>query len=174
MALTLILMKCFTNWFTSTSRTTSQSAWTLTSLHWEPADPQDAISTVLYSVSTHLQENSTSITSLFANLSSAFNAISPFKLMGELSIFGLSATLDIVLRHKQWLECVEREKVYRQQPSAQQHLNFKRNLTKEGHGQDVNTSYIHRAFILCCAVWSTKELKEQWSNIREKKTPFLS
>ncbi len=54
---------------------------------------EDAISTALHSVFTHLENNNTYIRMLFVDFSSAVSTISPMKLIGKLSTLGLSTTL---------------------------------------------------------------------------------
>ncbi len=54
---------------------------------------EDAITSALHSVFTHLENNNTYIRMLFVDFSSAFNTISPMKLIGKLSTLGLSTTL---------------------------------------------------------------------------------
>ena len=54
---------------------------------------EDAISTALDSVSTQLENKSSSIRMLFVDFSSALNTISPIRLIGKLQTLGLTATL---------------------------------------------------------------------------------
>lgn len=58
-SLTVWLLPCDTEphsvlWETGSPATTSQSAWTLTSLHWEPIDPQRMPSPVPFTQSSHI------------------------------------------------------------------------------------------------------------------------
>ncbi len=63
---------------------------------------EDAIFTALHSVFTHLENNNTYIRMLYVDFSSAFNTVSPMKLISKLSTLEYhSLHLDIRLPHEQ-------------------------------------------------------------------------
>ena len=78
------------NWFSGTSKTTSLPAWSLTRMLSELTE--DAIPTALHSVFTQPENYNNHNRMLFVEFS-AFNTISAMKLIGELNILDLSATL---------------------------------------------------------------------------------
>ena len=82
------------NWFSSTSKTKSLPAWTLTSMLSEPTDQQRMPYLPPFIQSSHnLRLGKSYIRMPFVDFSSASNIVSPMKLIRRLNSLGLSTSL---------------------------------------------------------------------------------